>query len=244
MRGFMYHNFILTKASLRAIAFLQALLVFCWILLVCLSRQEAGNLDIETMISNAVIGVLILLSSFLFLEFVSGDIFKQAEGASWCNFAIATPGSIRDYIAAKYEFVFMIDLLTLFMWILVDAIVVVINSEFILLQEIALIIFGFQLLLHALELLCSTRFGSTMGGYVKYGFLGMLFFGVIFYGLYGDLSFFKQENPVEVLTKMIEESKVIIWIIELLPAVAIAVYLFSCKIAIKLYRKGVANYEQ
>ena len=242
MKGFMYHNFVLAKICIREVCGLQALLVFLWAVLAILSKGE--TLNQETLVGYVIVGVAMLLCSFLFTEFISGEIFKQSEGASWCSFALTTPGSVIDYMSAKYEFVFMTDLLTLFLWVMTDVVLLAINPNFISIQSIAFILWAFQLLLHALELVSSTGFGATMGGYVKYGFIGVLIFAVIIYALYGDLSFFKQDKPLEALMKIIEESKALYWFINLLPGIAVAVYLASYKLAVKIYRKGAANYEQ
>lgn len=238
MRGYLYHNVVLVKANLIAMCVFEVLLFGAWILLGIL-QESFGEADAMTTI---VIGGLTVLISFLLVELVSIDFFKACEGPQWCCFAIASPGSVEGYLGAKYKLLFGIDLLILMMWLLTDTLLGVISSNPIALALPAFLCCCVQLILQALETAFAVRLGATFGSYCKYLVLLLFIIVALWYGLFGDLSFFQQEDPLAALMELVTSGGAL-WVLGLIPYVALLAYGMSYRYSVAVYRKGVQVYE-
>ena len=243
MRGYLYHNIVLVKANLIALGVFEALLFGAWILLGILQEgfgETAAAGDDMTAI--AVIGGLMVLTSFLLVELVSIDFFKACEGTGWCSFAIASPGSVEGYLGAKYKLLLGIDLLILLLWLLADTLLGAFCRESVSLTGAAFECCCIQLILQAVELAFAVRLGAAFGSYCKYIFLTLVGIAALVYGLFGDISFFRQEDPMAALMELVTSGG-ILWVLALLPYVALLAYGASYRYAVKAFRKGVELYE-
>lgn len=243
MRGYLYHNIVLVKANLIALGAFEALLFGAWILLGIL-RESFGETAAagDDMTAIAVIGGLMVLTSFLLMELVSIDFFKSCEGTRWCSFAISSPGSVEEYLGAKYKLLLGIDLLILLLWLLTDTLLGAFCRESFSMASVAFLCCCIQLILQAVEIAFAVRLGAAFGSYCKYIFLTLIGIAALVYGLFGDISFFRQEDPMATLTKLVT-SGAILWVPALLPYVALLAYGASYRYAVKVFRKGVELYE-
>lgn len=243
MRGYLYHNIVLVKSNLIAMGVFEALLFGAWTLFVvlreCFGDSAAAGND---MTSVAVIGGLIVLTSFLLMELVSIDFFKSCEGTRWCSFAISSPGSVEGYLGAKYKLLLGIDLLILLLWLLTDTLLGAFCRESLPLASVAFECCCIQLILQAVEIAFAVRLGAAFGSYCKYIFLTLIGIAALVYGLFGDISIFQQEDPLATLTKLVS-SGAILWVLALLPYAALLIYGASYRYAVKVFRKGVELYE-
>ena len=71
--------------------------------------------------------------------------------------------------------------------------------------------------------------------------------GILLYALFGDISFFFSLNEDYTLLDVIKEylsSEKVVFALSLIPYISVAMYYFSYRISLALYRKGVETYEQ
>lgn len=243
MRGYLYHNIVLVKSNLIAMGVFETLLFGAWTLFVVL-REFWGDTAAagDDMTGVAVIGGLIVLTSFLLMELVSIDFFKSCEGTRWCSFAISSPGSVEGYLGAKYKLLLGIDLLILLLWLLTDTLLGAFCRESLPLASVAFECCCIQLILQAVEIAFAVRLGASFGSYCKYIFLTLIGIAALVYGLFGDISIFQQEDPLAAMTELVSSGG-ILWVIALLPYAALLIYGASYRYAVKVFRKGVELYE-
>ena len=243
MRGYLYHNIVLVKSNLIAMGVFEALLFGAWTLFFVL-REFWGDTAAagDDMTGVAVIGGLIVLTSFLLMELVSIDFFKSCEGTRWCSFAISSPGSVEGYLGAKYKLLLGIDLLILLLWLLTDTLLGAFCRESLPLASVAFECCCIQLILQAVEIAFAVRLGAAFGSYCKYIFLTLIGIAALVYGLFGDISIFQQEDPLAAMTELVSSGG-ILWVIALLPYAALLIYGASYRYAVKVFRKGVELYE-
>lgn len=244
MRGFLYHNVVLTKANMIAMGCYEVLLFVAWIVLGILNEKSGENpLSGEGATGFLLIGILIVICSFFFLEFVSQEIFKKCEDFRWYAFAISSPGSVEEYIGGKYKFLLGLDLLVLFLWLLVDSVMGVLCPHFLSLLSVAFLCCCLFLLLQAVESAFNVRFGVNIGGYCKVIFLILLASGLLIYGLFGDISLFREKDLMTALQELLTSDGAI-WVMALIPYVALIGFWASYRISVAVYRKGVEVYEE
>ena len=65
------------------------------------------------------------------------------------------------------------------------------------------------------------------------------------YFLFGDISWLieMEDDPVTAFMTWLQSGDIVFWL-GLFPFVAVAAYYLSCKISVRLFRKGAENYEQ
>ena len=66
---------------------------------------------------------------------------------------------------------------------------------------------------------------------------------LVVYALFGNISFFFQEDILKSLMDYLQSEKVI-FIISFIPYISVLMYYLSYRISLALYRKGVDTYEQ
>lgn len=238
MRGLLYKEFHQFKADLYALA---GLLVFFGG--VCITNSvtaEAETPQELTMgiivISSLIYFVLLLLGSILCSEF-----FTKDEKRPWNHFVMSLPPAVKGQVQAKYYAVLVVHLMMLFGCFVMDAIVVVLSGN---VQNsaitVGILMFCFRILVMAFEIPCMFRFGAQQGTNVEGAFCVVICVGGVIYGLFGDISFFLQENVWKAFMEWLMSGNAI-WVIALLPYAAAVAYYVSYRISLKLYRKGVES---
>jgi len=147
-------------------------------------------------------------------------------------------------VTAKYYAVLIWHLALLFVCFIADTIsIAVYGSAAISAVTVAVVIFAFRMLVMAFEIPCMVRYGATTGINVEGSVVGILFMLAGIYALFGDISFFLQENVKEAIWDFLMSGNVI-WILALLPYVSGVAYYISYRVSLKMYRKGAESYGQ
>lgn len=236
MRGLLYKEFHQFKADFYVLAGLLAF--FCGLCITSAVTAEAETpqdlMMAITMISSLIYFLVLFLGSILCSEF-----FTKDEKRPWNHFAMSLPLAVKGQVQAKYYAVLVVHLMVLFACFVTDVVIVVVSGNA---QHSAIavgvIMFSFRMLVMAFEIPFMFRFGAQQGMNVEGAFLTLFFIVLIIYGLFGDISFFLQENVWKAFMEWILSGNVI-WILALLPYVAAVAYYVSYRISLKLYRKGV-----
>ncbi len=236
MRGLLYKEFYQFKIDFYAMVFLALLFLALGIGVTADPEAEAQS---TCMILSMIYLFVMVVGSIL-----SSEFFTKDEKRPWCNFAFALPQTDKGQVAAKYYAVLLWHLVLLFLCFIADTIsIAVYGSAAISGMMIAVVIFAFRILVISFEIPCMVRYGATAGINVEGSVLGILFMLAGIYALFGDISFFLQENVRDAIWDFIMSGNVI-WILALLPYVAGVAYYISYRVCLKMYRKGAESYGQ
>ena len=142
----------------------------------------------------------------------------------------------------------MINSIALFITCIPDAVIGYISGEFSGAGSlIGQMIFMILILKYSVEIPFTLRFGTKAGSYIMTAGYVVLSFGLIIYGLFGDISFFMENEFMDVFVKTIEfltsDTASIIGL-GIFSWVVLILYIVSYKISCKVYKKGVETYEQ
>lgn len=239
MRGLLYKELVTQKLAILMIA--TASFVYGFVMNISTAiespAEEAPSFLLE-------MGVVAAFAVFFIFSMVIPEFFKKDEKGSWSAFAISSPQGAKGQIQSKYIIILIINLAILFTLFVADCIIVAIVGDMAASNlTIYMIIFCSMLAINAVEMPFYVRFGSAKGGNVKAAIISVVIMAVMIYALFGDLTIFTGENPIESIYNFFTEGKTI-WIIALLPFAAIALYIASYNISLRLYQKGVESYEE
>lgn len=229
MKGLLYKEFYLLKNGLFFAAVFQTIISG-----ICISLPVIG-FGVETaVIMTAVCYYL----SFAILGFVNQELFAHDKNRPWGNFVSSTPQTATGQVACKYYMILIENLVLLLCCCLTDVIVVcVVGDTGFSTIVVGLIIFCIRIIAHAIEIPFIIRFGSNAGVAVKEVLAAILILIVLCYAMFGDISFFFEDNPTAAVYELISGGNVV-WIIALIPCVAAGVYYLSYAIAAKLYKQA------
>lgn len=241
MKGLLYKNFMSCRLALLGMLFILFLVGFWNTLLASIATTNIKSGTDASAITATMCMTYLLVFTCICLPV--RELFVSDEKTITYSFFFSTPQSAKGLLLSKYYFVLLIDLGLLFGCFLIDIIVMLIMGEYaVSLLTICVILFSVMLVMMAFSIPCSVRFGTKMGQ--ETSVLGLFAFVCILaiYALFGNISFFFEENILEALIAYLMSPKVV-FILSLLPYVAVLLYYLSYRISLLLYRKGVESYE-
>jgi len=244
MKGLLYKNFMSFRIHLLALGlmlFLSGLMCITFAY-VDFSNMKSGITEPNTSLFTVCMVMMFFITFFL-IEPLSGELFATDEKATTCCFFFSTPQSAKGLIQSKYYFILLVDLGILFGCFLIDTIVMIIMGEYAVSTLIVcVILFSIMLILMALRIPFNIRFGTKMAPEVQTLYIYVFICIAVVYALFGNISFFFEENILEAFMAYLQSGKVI-FVLSLLPYVAVLLYYLSYRISLLLYRKGVETYE-
>lgn len=244
MKGLLYKNFMTCRLNLLGLGFMLLTVGLFSIPLAYMdvSNVKLGITEPSTSLIAACMVMLFLMTFFLVMT-LSAELFAADEKATTCNFLFSTPQSGKGLLQSKYYFVLLMDLGVLFGCFIIDTILMIVMGEYaVSTLAICVILFSVTLTLMAIRIPFYVRFGAKMGPEVQGLFVYAFICLIVVYALFGNISFFFEENILEALIAYLQSGKVV-FVLSLLPYVAILLYYLSYRISLLLYRKGVESYE-
>lgn len=241
MKGLLYKNFMCCRLALLLMIVVLFMIGFWNIMLASIATTDIKSGDDASAI--IVTMCITYMMVFFCIALPVKELFISDEKNITYSFFFSTPQSAKGLILSKYYFVLLIDLGLLFGCFLIDLIIMLIMGEYaVSLLTICVILFSLMLVFMAFSIPSSVRFGTKMGQ--ETSVLGFFAFVCIIaiYALFGNISFFFEENILEALIAYLQSGKVI-FVLSFLPYVAILLYYLSYRISLLLYRKGVETYE-
>jgi len=236
MRGLLYKEFYQFKIDLYCMGVLA-------ILFLVLGIGAATDIEAEPQSTCMILSMIYLFVIFVG-SILSSEFFTKDEKRPWCNFAFALPQTEKGQVTAKYYAVLIWHLALLFLCFITDTIAIAVyGSAEISAVTVAVVVFAFRMLVMAFEIPCMVRYGATTGINVEGSVFGILFMLAGIYALFGDISFFLQENVRDAIWNFLMSGNVI-WILALLPYVSGVAYYISYRVSLKMYRKGAESYGQ
>lgn len=239
MKGLLYKEILLSKQWLIFLACMEAVFSAAVIILaVCVKNEDPG----------IVMATHIIIAAAMY--FISGILddtyFSHDENSKWSIFVAATPGTMKEQILCKYYIILLENLLILFWGYILDIVTAaVLDDVTAFAGQFYFLFFSISLFIKAFINAFNVRFGSDVGK-IAFGISVAVIFGLIaLWFLFGDISGFMdmEKSLMDLITEFLSD-KVIIWIMTLLPYVAVISYYLSYRISAKIYRKGVENYAE
>ncbi|MBO4391157.1 MAG: ABC-2 transporter permease [Lachnospiraceae bacterium] len=191
-----------------------------------------------------LIPAIIYYVAFLLSSLTTGMIFSADENKTACAFFLSTPAGGKALIRAKYLYILIQYLMVLFFCYCTDTICIPITDGKFTLLPVLILFFCLRLLLSAINIPFMIRFGSDRGTYIKSFVVTLLIFVVMIYILFGDLSwFFDSKDPFTAFLAWARSGKIAL-IRSIFQIFSVIAYIVSCRISVRLFRKGVENYEK
>ena len=246
MSGLLYKNFRLNLASMIYSLVTAALCCLTMILACLFSFTLRGKVpEIEDLNELTIGFAACYFLAFWLPSMASSSLFSVDESTTCCAFAMSLPQGAKGHVEAKYYYILALNISIMFITFISDTITTAMTGGAANNSVIIVIVFAVSLLLSAIEIPFMIRFGSQRGIAIKGAVIGGVFIFAMLYVLFGDISWLieNENDPLTAFMEWLQSGDMIFWI-SLLPPFCIAAYYISCKISVKLYRKGAETYEQ
>lgn len=235
MRGLLYKDLVLSRFALIFVT-VTNLIMYALCVIVGVTARDGFS------VIMAAGGVCYF--TFFVINLVTVEFFRVDESRQWNHFVASTPQTLNGQIEGKYLFFLIVCLVNLFLCLVTDTLIRAVRGS----DDLPVLSFGFfffclRLLMSALEIPFIIRFGADRGFNLMLLFLGGILLLVGIYALFGDISMFLGDDPMEILKKLFS-TDFMIWVLALLPYAAVTLYYLSYRVSRRLAAKGVESYEQ
>ena len=246
MSGLLYKNFRINKSSM---IFTLVTAIACCLTLI-LMALFGYTLRGMTPSEEEIPSILTASSACYFLAFwlpsmASATLFQADENKTCCAFAMSLPQGAKGHVEAKYYYLLIQALVILFITFIIDSILTGMLGGTVSTTSVLPLLFSIHIFLAAVEIPFMIRFGADRGLQIKGGVILAVFAAVALYFLFGDISWLieNDEDPMGAFMAWLKSGDIVFWL-ALFPYISIAAYWLSCKISVKIFRKGAENYEQ
>jgi len=242
MSGLLYKNFYVNRASFIFSLITQA--VCSLVIILMLIFTSGRELNEDAVRETIFVFALVYYLGSMLPAMASGEVFRTDEGKPACAFVMSSPAGAKGHVESKYYYILIVNLTILFMGFLTDVFSTAMTGGMISLTLVLVLIFCWRLLVSAVEIPFMIRFGSDHGMQIKGAVVAsVLMLGVIYF-LFGDISWMLDaEDPIKGIMDMLQNGNTVFFI-GLFPFISVAAYYLSCKLSVRIFRKGAENYEQ
>lgn len=239
MQGLLYKNFRIHFSSFLLIMIVT--LVCCAIVII---SSILGGADLIAENDGVLLFFVLYYAVFMLPSLTSNLLFEADENKTASAFAMSLPQCSKGHIESKYWYILIEHLITLFIAFLTDTVTFGILGGAFSASIVLVMIFCWRLLLEAIEIPFVIRFGSQNGIAIKGLVITFVLILGMLYLMFGDISWLiNSDDPLKALMAWVKTGKVLLPV-SFFPFVSCAAYWLSCKISIKVFRKGAENYEQ
>ena len=242
MSGLLYKNFYVNRASFIFSLITQA---FCSLVIILVLIFTSGRELNEDVVRETIfVFTLVYYLGSMLPAMASGEVFRTDESRPACAFVMSSPAGAKGHVESKYYYILIVNLAILFMGFLTDVFSTAMTGGMISLTLMLVLIFCWRLLVSSVEIPFMIRFGSDHGMQIKGAVVAsVLMLGVIYF-LFGDISWMLDaEDPIKGIMDMLQNGNTVFFI-GLFPFISVAAYYLSCKLSVRIFRKGAENYEQ
>lgn len=240
--GFLYKEckqhrlpIFLTMLAAGLAAFLPIILVMA----------DVGTIAKEAFIRFAMDGMLLrticVIGCFLLSFAVQGMSMGGDDRKKWAYFVASGPKGIHGFVCTKYLFIALLCVLYFALSTGLDLLFTLVANVFggigiPAMAKVFFVMLFVQLLLHAIEIPFTIRFGAKGGSMIKTGLLiaAVLFLTAAF--------LLDPAGVADAVSVIMEHGAVPAFMKWLLPVISIAVYALSCLLSCRLYMKGADEY--
>ena len=183
--------------------------------------------------------------AFWLPSMASSTLFQNDENKTCCAFAMSLPQGAKGHVEAKYYYLLIQALAILFITFISDTILTAMLGGTVSTTSVLPLLFSLHILLAAVEIPFMIRFGADRGLQIKAGVILVIFAAVALYFLFGDISWILENDDdiIAAFMTWLGSGDIVFWL-SLFPFISIAAYYLSCKISVKIFRKGAESYEQ
>ncbi len=244
MSGLIYKNFRVNRWSFLFSVITALLCGLVAVLMgVFIGGSESLRQESDAQNVTLVFTVLYYLA-FLLPSMSTSLLFEADENKTASAFAMSVPQGGKGHIESKYFYILILNVVIMFLMFVCDTIATGIFGGKVSAVLMLMFIFCWRMLMNAIEIPFIIRFGSQRGVAIKGAVISGVFGLFLIYFLFGDISWLiGTEDPVAAFMDWLQSGDIIFWL-SLFPFVSAAAYFISCKISVKLFRKGAENYEQ
>ncbi len=241
MSGLLYKNF---RINFFSFLFAVILAVVCGIVNIVSAALIVPLSSDEQIIILSFILFCSVYFVFMLVSLIVTPIFQCDENKTCCAFALSVPQGGKGHIEAKYWYILIQFATVMFIMFISDMIVFGITDGMVSLTKIIMLLFCIRLFLIAIEIPFLIRFGSQKGNAIKGLTIIFIIMLIMIYFLFGDISWIlKGDNPIIALTEWLNSGKQIL-VISLFTPFSLLAYWLSCRISVRLFKKGAEDYEQ
>ncbi|MCI7767915.1 MAG: ABC-2 transporter permease [Oscillospiraceae bacterium] len=198
---------------------------------------------------NSII-MTVMLTEALIMGFgymLTWEIMKYDETKAWAGFIISTPQAARGQVASKYYFCLISMLAAFFISYIYNVVVNALTKlsfSGILFEST---LFFITLLILAVEIPFSIRFGSVNGNKYRAMILELIIFAGMIYFLFGDLSIFgdpeKLMNTIICIAEGNDLPDVFLIVLAVFPYFSVTMFYLSYRLSCRAYTKGIESFE-
>lgn len=197
----------------------------------------------EEGIDGFIFYALAFYLAFLLVDWAVSDGFSGDDRNLWQSFAMATPGTMKAQIQSKFCLTLFLNICMLVLCDIVDAIGCLLAGDMSgSAALVPVILICWNMMKTSIHFPFIFRYGTKHGQNAKQIFFLCVVGIIAIYLLYGDISWLLNGNVLEKIRTFLLEGNGV-WIMEALPCVAAAMYYGSYRVCLKVYRKGLENYE-
>ncbi len=243
MSGLLYKNF---RANLSSFLFTVIISFICCAIGIVISILGGADMagDTDSIREAAPVFAALYYCAFLLPSLTSNLLFEADENKTASAFAMSLPQCGKGHIQSKYWYILIQLLTVLFIAFVSDTVIFGILGGAFSAAILLVLIFCWRLLLAAVEIPFVIRFGSQKGIAIKGLVIAFVVVFALIYLMFGNISWLiGSDDPLGALIAWLKSGR-IIFFISLFPFLSFGAYLLSCKISIKVFRKGAENYEQ
>ncbi len=250
MLGLIYKDFIIMKKEILlnmvAIVGFSIPVILPWNKI-----MEEANANTELINGYTMSYIIMPFVMYFFMYNIIGglqsNLFVHDENKCYSSWVVSTPETVKGHIRSKY-FGALIFLFGGIVWSMIcDIVASFVNGTVRSTLSIAIVFFFLQMFISAFELPFAVRFGYKNGTTFKVAMIAVVFFGVIVYGLFGPLPNIDADSVIwyviEWLVRGSNMSTVMLGCVSFAPFLIVCLYYISYKVSVRLYPKGVENYE-
>lgn len=212
-----------------------------------------GDIEIDGLFKTATDMVFRILMWAVGIFVASGlmsEVFRGDDKKLWAYFIVSTPQGVKGFLYRKYVMTVMVNLIYMVSWILADTLLATlyyfVTGEELMANMQTLYLVGVYLLLSvsAFDIPFTVRHGMKKGSMFK--MISMLLLCTAGVVVFSILPRDVQDKLMEIATSVIdgEANEVLTLILSLLPYLVFAAFLFSYRVACRVFMKGVNEYDK
>ncbi len=197
--------------------------------------------------SYVIMPVLMYFFVYSLIGGLQNGLFAHDENRCYSSWVVSTPMTVKGQVLSKY-YCGLIFLFAGLIWCMIcDIIASFVNGAVGSTMGIAIVYFFLQMFISAFELPFIVRFGHKNGTTFKVAMMLCIVFVGIVYGLFGPLPDADVDSLLMSGIRWMMEgsnmSTLALGIFSLAPFLAVFLYYVSYKVSVRMYLKGVENYE-
>lgn len=241
MSGLIYKEVVTNKRNLLLMTLITLFLPILMLLPALSDNADEGSSGMIMSLMSIMVYIII----FLVVGTMQAQMFENDESKRWADYIVSTPKLARGQVESKYIFTLMVTIGAMILGIIGSDTANVISGSSDMSMMIYLLVI-IQVFLRAVEIPFIIRWGSKVGTVLKSIMFLVLLLAGIGYLLFGDLSFWNDMDKI--YEKMIgflngDYPDAFFVFLGVAPYITGILYYVSYRISVRLYLKGVENYD-